>query len=167
MSFAMYQVRQPILARFGAADSPLSLPDVSLGTGLLLLAFFVLGFMFYAGLFAAVGATINSEQEAQQAQMPVVLMLVSSIMFAQNILLQPEGTLSRVMSTLPFSAPIVMPLRMTVAPVPPAQIAISLASVALGSVAAVWLASRIYRVGLLMYGKRPSVRELLRWVRAK
>jgi ABC-2 type transport system permease protein len=167
MSFAMYQVRQPILARFGAADSPLSLPDVSLATGLLLLAFFVLGFMFYAGLFAAVGATINSEQEAQQAQMPVVLMLVSSIMFAQNILLQPEGILSRVMSTLPFSAPIVMPLRMTVAPVPPAQIAISLASVTLGSVAAVWLASRIYRVGLLMYGKRPSVRELLRWVRAK
>lgn len=167
MSAGMYQLRQPILAKFGAADVPFTLPAISLGMGAVLLAFFVLGFMFYAGLFAAVGATINSEQEAQQAQMPVVLLLVSSIMFAQNILLQPEGMLSRVMSTLPFSAPIVMPLRMTVAPVPPGQIALSLASVAIGAVLAVWLASRIYRVGLLMYGKRPTVREVLRWVRAR
>jgi ABC-2 type transport system permease protein len=167
MSAGMYQLRQPILAKFGAADVPFSLPAISLGMGAVLLAFFVLGFMFYAGLFAAVGATINSEQEAQQAQMPVVLLLVSSIMFAQNILLQPEGMLSRVMSTLPFSAPIVMPLRMTVAPVPPGQIALALASVAIGAVLAVWLASRIYRVGLLMYGKRPTVREVLRWVRAR
>lgn len=167
MSFAMYQVRQPILAKFGAADAPMSMPDVSLGMGLVLLAFFLLGFMLYAGLFAAVGATINSEQEAQQAQMPVVLLLVSSIMFAQNILLQPEGMLSRVMSTLPFSAPIVMPLRMTVAPVPPEQIAVSLVSVLLGAIGATWLASRIYRVGLLMYGKRPSVGEVLKWVRAR
>jgi ABC-2 type transport system permease protein len=167
MSAGMYQIRQPILAKFGAADVPFSLPSISLGMGVVLLAFFVLGFMFYAGLFAAVGSTINSEQEAQQAQMPVVLLLVSSIMFAQNILLQPDGMLSRVMSTLPFSAPIVMPLRMTVAPVPPGQIALALASVAIGAVLAVWIASRIYRVGLLMYGKRPTFREVLRWVRAR
>jgi len=60
-----------------------------------------------------------------------------------------------------------MPLRMTVAPVPPSEIAIALASVALGALAAVWLASRIYRVGLLMYGKRPSIGEVLKWVRQR
>jgi ABC-2 type transport system permease protein len=167
MSFLMYQVRQPILAKFGAAQTPLGLPDVSLGLGLIVLGFFVLGFMFYAGLFAAVGATVNSEQEAQQAQMPVVLLLVTSIMFLQNILTQPDSMLSRVLSMLPFSAPIVMPLRMTVAPVPPAEVAIALASVGLGAVGSVWLASRIYRVGLLMYGKRPSVREIFKWVGQK
>jgi ABC-2 type transport system permease protein len=88
-------------------------------------------------------------------------------MFAQNILLQPEGMLSRVMSFLPFSAPIIMPLRMTVAPVPPMEIALSLMSVLVGAIVTVWIASRIYRVGLLMYGKRPSVREVFRWARQR
>ena len=167
MSFVMYQVRQPILAKFGADTMALSMPDISLGVGLIVLAFFVLGFMFYAGLFAAAGATVNSEQEAQQAQMPVVLLLVTSITFLQNILTQPDSTLSRVLSMLPFSAPIVMPLRMTVAPVPPMEVAIALLSVSLGAVASVWLASRIYRVGLLMYGKRPGIREIFKWVGQK
>jgi len=167
MSFVMYQARQPILKFFGAAQVPMGLPDISLGLGLIVFAFFVLGFMLYAGLFAAVGATVNSEQEAQQAQMPVVLLLITSIMFLQNILTQPDSMLSRVLSMLPFSAPIVMPLRMTVAPVPPSEVAIALLSVSLGAVGSVWLASRIYRVGLLMYGKRPSIREVFRWVGQK
>lgn len=167
MSYLIFLARQPILAKLGAAQTSVGLPDVSLGLGLIVLGFFVMGFMFYAGLFAAVGATVNSEQEAQQAQMPVVLLLVTSIMFLQNILTQPDSMLARILSMLPFSAPIVMPLRMTVAPVPPAEIAIALTSVALGAVASVWLASRIYRVGLLMYGKRPSVREIFKWVGQK
>lgn len=167
MSFVMYQARQPILKFFGAAQVPMGLPDVSLGLGLIVLAFFVMGFMLYAGLFAAVGATVNSEQEAQQAQMPVVLLLITSIMFLQNILTQPDSMLSRVLSMLPFSAPIVMPLRMTVAPVPPSEVAIALLSVTVGALASVWLASRIYRVGLLMYGKRPTIREVFKWVGQK
>ena len=167
MSYLIFLVRQPILAQFGAAQTSMGLPDVSLGLGLIVLGFFVMGFMFYAGLFAAVGATVNSEQEAQQAQMPVVLLLVTSIMFLQNILTQPDSMLARILSMLPFSAPIVMPLRMTVAPVPASEIAIALSSVALGAVASVWLASRIYRVGLLMYGKRPSIREIVKWVGQK
>ena len=167
MSVVMYKVRQPILAKFGADTMAFSMPDISLGVGLVVLAFFVLGFMFYAGLFAAAGATVNSEQEAQQAQMPVVLLLVTSITFLQNILTQPESTLSRVLSVLPFSAPIVMPLRMTVAPVPALEVALALLSVSLGAVGSVWLASRIYRVGLLMYGKRPSIREVVKWIGQK
>lgn len=164
MSVLIYQVRAPILASLGAASTPLAIPDVGFSTAAMLLGFFVLGFLFYAGLFAAVGSTINSEQEAQQAQMPVVLLLVTSVMFIQNVLMQPDGALSRILSALPFSAPIVMPLRMTVAPVPVAQIALALASVALGAVFTTWFAGRIYRVGLLMYGKRPTFRELLTWI---
>ncbi|WP_337169978.1 ABC transporter permease [Gemmatimonas aurantiaca] len=167
MSVLMYQLRAPILASLGAASTPLAIPDVGFTTAFTLLGFFVLGFMFYAGLFAAVGSTINSEQEAQQAQMPVVLLLVTSVMFVQNVLMQPDGALSRILSTLPFSAPIVMPLRMTVAPVPTSQIVLSLVSVALGAVFTTWFAGRIYRVGLLMYGKRPTFREMLTWVNRK
>lgn len=164
MAVAMYQVRAPILAAFGAASTPLTIPNVGLTAALALTGFFVLGFMFYAGLFAAVGSTINTEQEAQQAQMPIVLLLVASIMFVQNILMQPDGLLARTMSLLPFSAPIVMPLRMTVIPVPALEISLALASVAAGAVLTTWLSGRIYRVGLLMYGKRPTFREMLTWV---
>ena len=165
MSFLMWKIRAPILAKMGAPQMSGGLPDITPVTGLILLAFFVLGFMFYAGLFAAVGATVNSEQEAKQAQMPVVLLLVCSVMFVQNVLLTPDSTLSRTLSLLPFSAPIVMPLRMTVAPVPALDIVMALLSVALGAVFTTWLASRIYRVGLLMYGKKPTMREVLKWVR--
>jgi len=147
------------------AATPMTIPQVSWGMAAVLIGFFVLGFMLYAGLFAAVGATVNSEQEAQQAQMPVVLLLISSMMFAQNVMLQPDGTLARVLSLLPFSAPIVMPLRMTVAPVDTLDIGLALLSVALGAVGTVMIASRIYRTGLLMYGKRPSIREVFRWLR--
>jgi len=167
MSVVMWQVRGPLLSRFGVDAAPFAMPDVGVGLAILLLTFFILGFFLYAGLFAAAGASVSSEQEAQQAQMPIVLLLVSSIMFAQNILMQPDGGLARTLSMLPHSASIVMPLRMTVAQVPPSELAIALVSVALGGALSVWLAGRIYRVGLLMYGKRPTLRELLRWLRAR
>ena len=133
---------------------------------LVLLLFFVLGYVFYAARFAAVGAMVNSEQEAQQAQLPVVLMLVSSVMMLQAIVTRPDGTLSRVMSLLPFSSPIVMPLRMAVVPVSALDIIVSIALVGGGCLAVVWLAGKIYRVGMLMYGKRPTVMELFRWVKS-
>ncbi len=164
MSAALYFAREPVLSFMGISSSPFTIPAITLSAGLVLLGFFVLGFLFYAGLFAAVGATINTEQEAQQAQMPVVLLLVASVIFVQNILMQPDGSLSLVMSLLPFSAPIVMPLRMTVAPVPGLQVAAALLSVAVGAALTTWLAGRIYRVGLLMYGKRPGLREVLNWI---
>jgi ABC-2 type transport system permease protein len=167
MSYTLYQVRTPILAKFGVNAAPFAIPDVGMGMVALLLAFFILGFLLYAGLFAAAGASVSSEQEAQQAQMPIVLLLVSSIIFAQNIIMQPDGGMARLFSMMPHSAPIIMPLRMTVSPVPPSEIAIALASVTLGALLSIWVAGRIYRVGLLMYGKRPSFGELLKWVRRR
>lgn len=164
--FVLYQIRQPLLVRFGVESATFPLPDISFGLTLLLLLFFVLGYVFYASLFAAVGATVNSEQEAQQAQLPVVLMLVSSVVLLQAIVTRPDGGLARLLSLLPFSAPIVMPLRMAVVPVSVFDVVLSLALLAAGCWGVVWLAARIYRVGMLMYGKRPTTRELLRWVRS-
>jgi ABC-2 type transport system permease protein len=163
-ALAMNKARGPILSAMGITSAPFELPALSWGTGALLIAFFVLGFVFYAAAFAAVGAMVDNEQEAQQAQMPVVLLLVASIVFVQNILLQPEGTLATVMGMLPFSAPIVMPLRLSSSQVPPGQVAMALASVTIGAAVVTWVASRIYRVGILMYGKRPTMRELARWI---
>ena len=167
MTYAIYELRQPLLAKFGVDAAPFVMPDIGTATLLLLIAFFLLGFMMFAGLFAAAGATVSSEQDAQQAQMPVILLLVSAIIFVQNIMMQPESGLSRTMSMLPWSASIVMPLRMTVSPVPASEIIIALLSVSIGAVLSVFLAARIYRVGLLTYGKRADLREVLRWIRQR
>lgn len=148
----------------GADSLSSMLPAVDPVTLVALLAFFVLGYTFYASLYAAVGSMVNSEQEAQQASLPVSMLLVASAVFLQPILLSPNGTMARVMGLLPFSAPIAMPLRMASTSVPGWEILASLASVALGCVVAIWLAARIYRVGLLMYGKRPTLREVGRWL---
>jgi ABC-2 type transport system permease protein len=142
---------------FNALPSP--------GTALVILAYFVLGFIFYASLFAAVGAMISSQEDVQQAAMPVMVMLVSSVIFMAPILTRPDSPLARVMTLLPFSAPILMPLRMSLVSVPWYELVISIGGVVLSCMAAIWVSARIYRVGLLMYGKRPSFSELARWVR--
>ena len=161
----LLRYRGPILERFGASEMSFTPPDVSVGMGLMLLLFFVAGYVFYSALFAAVGAMVSSEQEAQQALMPIILLLVSSFVFFQPILSNPTSGLAHTLSWLPFSAPIVMPLRMAVIPVAGWEVAVALISVAAGSYIAVWVAARIYRTGMLMYGKRPTLRELGRWLR--
>ena len=161
----LLRYRGPILERFGASEMSFTPPDVTVGMGLMLLLFFVAGYVFYSALFAAVGAMVSSEQEAQQALMPIMLLLVSSFIFFQPILSNPTSGLAHTLSWLPFSAPIVMPLRMAVIPVAGWEVAVALLSVAAGSYIAVWVAARIYRTGMLMYGKRPTLRELARWLR--
>jgi ABC-2 type transport system permease protein len=169
MSYLMYLVRAPIMRSFGAAPeamaSAMRIPSVSPGVGLILIAFFVLGFTFYAALFGAVGSMVSNQEDVQQAATPVMIMLVSSIIFMSPILLAPSGTLAVVMSILPFSAPLMMPMRMALVAVPWYEIAGALVSVTVGCIVAIWLSARIYRVGLLMYGKRPSFKELTRWIR--
>ncbi|MBA2707178.1 MAG: ABC transporter permease [Gemmatimonadaceae bacterium] len=160
----MLKLRQPILQKFGVTSIPFSLPEISPGLGLLLLLFFILGFIFYASLYAAVGASVNTEQEAQQAVQPLLILLVATAVFINPILFNPTSRLASVMSWLPFSAPIIMPLRLSLGSVPWYELAGSLIGLLLACFGAVWIAARIYRVGLLMYGKRPTLREMGRWL---
>jgi ABC-2 type transport system permease protein len=164
-SYALYRARAPVLARLGLPPIPWDLPHIPLGTALLLIAFFLLGYAFYAALFAAIGAMVSSEQEAQQVQLPVAMMLVASALFIQPVLMAPESALAVALSLIPVSAPIIMPLRLSLVPVPASEIALALVAIAVGTAAVTWLAARIYRTGLLLYGKRPTLRELARWVR--
>jgi ABC-2 type transport system permease protein len=142
-----------------------SIPSFSPGLTLALLLFFVLGFIFYSCLYAAVGSTVNSESEAQQAATPVVMLLILTAICIQPVALAPQSSLAVVMSMLPFSAPMMMPMRMSLSSVPAWQLLVSLGGMLVGCVAAIWFSARIYRVGLLMYGKRPSIRELFKWLR--
>jgi ABC-2 type transport system permease protein len=160
----MFKLRQPILHKFGVQTLPFALPEISIGLALLLLLFFVLGFVFYSSLYAAVGSSVNTEQEAQQAVQPMLILLVATAIFINPILINPTSTLATVMSLLPFSSPIIMPLRLALGSVPWYELVIALVGVFLACLGATWLAARIYRVGLLMYGKRPTLREMGRWI---
>src|SRR5712672_545094 len=163
-TYVLLQLRAPIMEKLGAPTISFTLPDVSFGVGVLFLLFFLLGFIFYSSLYAAVGSSVNSESEARQAASPLMIMIVSTGGFIQPVLLNPTGTTARELSMVPIASPIIMPIRMAVTGVPPLEMAASLAFLAIGCVAALWLASRIYRVGLLMYGKRPTMKEMARWV---
>ena len=164
-SVLMARYRVSMLGQMGVNAVPVQFPTVSAGQLVMLILFFLLGYTFYAALFAAIGAMVNTEQEAQQAQMPVVLMLVISIMFLQPVLNNPEGSLATNLAWIPFSSPIVMPLRMTAVNVPGWEVGLSLFALLAGCYIAIYIAARIYRTGLLMYGKRPTLREVSRWVR--
>jgi ABC-2 type transport system permease protein len=163
-TYVLPKARAPIMARLGAPSMSFTLPDISLGAGIIFLLFFLFGFIFYSSLFAAVGSSVNSESEARQAASPLMIMIISTAVFIQPVLLNPTGTTAKVLSLVPFSSPIIMPIRMAVIGIPPLELAASLGLLAVGCIVALWLASRIYRVGLLMYGKRPSIREMARWV---
>ncbi len=164
-SVLMLRFRGAFLTLLGAEARPLQLPPIALSTGVLLLVFFLFGFLLYAALFASVGAMVSSEQEAQQAQIPVVMLLVVSIMFLQPVLASPDSPLAVTLSYIPFSAPVVMPLRMSAVSVPWWEIALSLIALISAGYLALFVAARIYRTGVLLTGKRPSLREVARWVR--
>ena len=155
----------------GAANSPglgllaLGIPPIPLWAAVALFCCFVMGFIFYASLFAAVGAMVNSQEDVQQAATPVMLLLVSSVIFMGPIMANPGSTMARTMSMLPTSAPIIMPLRITLVPVPWIEVVGALSGVAAACAAAIWISGRVYRVGLLMYGKKPSIGELARWIK--
>ncbi|MBM3907199.1 MAG: ABC transporter permease [Gemmatimonadetes bacterium] len=163
---ALYQFREPIFLKLGIPAAPaLTLPNVPPSLIAALVLFFVLGYGLYAALFAAVGAMVSSQEDANQAAQPVVMLLVFSIIFAQPVMLNPTSRLSEIVSWIPFSAPVIMPIRMSSISVPWYELTATIAGVAVTMALCVWLSARIYRVGLLMYGKRPSMRELARWVR--
>ncbi len=160
----MFKLRAPLMAKLGAASSAFTFPAISPTAAILLFLFFVLGFIFYASLYAAVGSSVNSEQEAKQAMTPVLLFIITTAVFIQPVLLNPTGRMAQVLSLLPFSSPIIMPIRMAVTAVPAWELVVSLIVLILACFGAMWVASRIYRIGLLMYGKKPSFRELGRWI---
>ena len=115
------------------------------------------------GMYAIVGAMVSSEQEAQQASQPLMLIVLSPLFLLQAVLFNPATQVAKVTSMIPFAAPVLMPLRLSLVPVPNSEIALSLALNAIACIAVMWVAARVYRVGILMYGKRASIREVARW----
>lgn len=157
----------PIMQAMGLATAPTTIPSLSLATAGVFLLFFLLGFTFFTTMFAAAGSMVSSTQDAQQVATPLTLLIIPSILLLAPVLMDPSGTLAVAVSLIPFTSPILMPVRMSLTSVPWLEVVASVALMLLACLAAIWLAARIYRVGVLMYGKKPSLGELMRWVRAR
>lgn len=127
--------------------------------------FFLLGYILYSGMAAALGAMANSEQELQQMNIFLMLPLIACSGIVFQVVTDPDGTLARVFSFIPFCTPLIMYVRIAVHQPPWYEIAISIAALVATILAILWFAARVYRVGILMYGKKPNLPELLRWLR--
>ena len=139
-----------------------SVPPAMLG---LLLSFFLFGFLLYASIYAAMGAAMTTEQEAQSVQMIVLVPLFIPLIFVGAITNEPGGTLATALSLIPFCAPIAMPMRLATIRVPAIEIALSLALLGVCVAAVAWIGGRIYRIGILSTGRKPSLAELGKWLR--
>ncbi len=143
-------------------DNVLSLDLI--GSLFLLVIFFLGGYLLYASLFAALGAALDNEADSQQFIMPVMMPLIISIYVAMASLRNPAGDLAFWFSMIPFTSPVVMMARIPFQP-PIWQIALSITILIVSFIVTTWFAGRVYRTGILMYGKKVSYKELWKWFR--
>jgi ABC-2 type transport system permease protein len=148
-----------------AVQAGFQMPTITADLIGVVLLFFLLGFFFYAALYAAVGSMCSTQQEAQQTATPVTMIIVLGMIFMFSLVNEPSGSLARVMTFIPFFTPLVVPVRYAISPLHPGEVLLGVVVMLLGIIAVVWVGARIYRVGILSYGKKPSLRELWRWVR--
>ena len=126
--------------------------------------FFLLGYLLYATLFAAIGSVVESNTDSQQFTLPVTVPLIIGILSAIYVINNPDSSFAIWMSMIPFTSPIVMMVRIPFG-VPIWQVAVS-ALLLLGTfIGMTWVAAKIYRTGILMYGKKLSYKELFRWLK--
>ncbi len=130
------------------------------------LIYFVGGYLLYAAMFAAVGSAVENVQDSQQFQMPVTLPIIFGLIGMINAMRDPGGAMAFWLSMVPFTSPMVMVARIPYG-VPAWELALSIVLLVSTFLAMVWLAGKIYRVGIFMYGKKPSFKELAKWITYK
>ena len=161
--------RAALVSRMGGGDPEVGqvfqVPHVSGTTALVFIAFFLGGFFLYSAMFAAVAATCSTEQEARQSQVPVTVLIMIAFFGSFATLANPESRLAVTLSLVPFTAPIATPARWAAGNLTALDVIGSLTLLLGGTVLVTWIAARIYRVGILMTGKRPNLKELLRWIK--
>ena len=149
-----------IIAQIKSLTSGINLIQIFI----LFLFYFIAGYLMYSSLFAAVGSAVDAEADTQQFILPVTLPLILSFILIQPIIDNPDGSLAFWMSIIPFTSPIIMMVRLPFG-VDSWQIIISMTILISTFIMTTWLASKIYRTGILMYGKKASFRELLKWLK--
>lgn len=127
--------------------------------------FFLVGYLLYASLFSAIGSAVEQQQDAQGLMLPVMMPIILSIVFIQPIIESPNSPLAVALSMIPFFSPIPMVVRVAVADVPFWQPLLSFLLMVATFLGSVWVSARIYRIGILMYGKKAKLADLIRWMR--
>jgi ABC-2 type transport system permease protein len=147
------------------AGSSFTLPNIPPLVFVYFVLFFLMGYFIYATFYAVVGSMVTTTQEGGQLALPIVLLLVMGFYLSFNVIRSPNSSLAFWASMFPFFAPITMLVRIVTETPPLWQILLSLGIGVVTVVALMWVAARIYRVGMLMYGKKASIPEVLRWIR--
>ena len=128
------------------------------------LFYFISGYLFYGSLFAAIGSAVDNETDTQQFMFPMTMPLILAFVLAQSVVVNaPNGSIAVWLSMIPFTSPVVMMVRLPFG-VPVWQILVSMLSMISGFIFTVWLAGRIYRIGILTFGKKPSYKEIWKWL---
>lgn len=130
------------------------------------LFFFLFGYLLYAALFAAIGSAVDSEADTQQFMLPITIPLIFSFVMAQYIMQEPQGPMAFWFSIIPLTSPVIMMVRIPFG-VPYYQVILSMVLLLLGFLGTTWMAGKIYRTGILMYGKKVNYKELWKWIRYK
>jgi ABC-2 type transport system permease protein len=162
-----------IAGALGAGESTVSaltqgtaLPNVPLSVGVAFVLYFAGGFFLFATLFAVVGAIVTNSQEAQQFVFPILMPFVLGLFIAMSAAENPNSTVAVIGSLVPFTSPMVMPVRASVSGVDIWQLVLSLVLLFATAAAMIWVAAKIYRVAIFATGQKPTGREIMRWMRA-
>ena len=145
--------------------SGVSMPKISASLMILFIVYYLLGYFLYATLYAMVGAMVSNEDDGQQVQWPITMTFAASFVVSTLAMENPNSVAVIVLSLIPFFGPSLMFLRIALGSAPAWQIAASIGLLVVTIITVVWIAAKIYRVGVLMYGKRPTLPELVRWLK--
>jgi ABC-2 type transport system permease protein len=154
-----------VLSSLAFVPEDAGIPSLEPSLAVHFLICFVLGYFLYASFYAAIGSAFNNVQEAQQLASVAVIFLIAPLVLFVPVINDPGATWAAVASMVPLFTPLLMMLRIAVKEPPLWQIAVGYGGTALFVLFMIWLTARIYRVGILMYGKKPTVKEIWRWVR--
>jgi ABC-2 type transport system permease protein len=154
-----------VLSTGAAVGAGFDLPKISVSLMIFFMVYYLLGYFLYAALYAMIGAMVSNEDDGQQVQWPVSMTFAMSIVLSTLAMQNPNGVAVTILSLIPFFGPSLMFLRIAIGSAPAWQIAASITLLIVTIVVVTWIAAKIYRVGVLMYGKRPTLPELARWLR--
>lgn len=148
-----------------ASEMPFDIPTIGAELWITFILFFLLGYLIYSALFAAVGSAVDSESDTQQLMLPIMLPIILPMLFLGRVAQDPDSTFSIITSMIPFFSPMLMPVRVAMTDVPAWEYLSAIALMTGTFIGLIWLSSRIYRVGILMYGKKASFKEMAKWIR--
>ncbi|HEX6558268.1 MAG TPA: ABC transporter permease, partial [Longimicrobiales bacterium] len=142
-----------------------AVPHVPLSVGVIFLLFFLGGFLIYSTIYATIGSIATTNQEAQQLVFPAVMPLIIGFLMANTALRNADAGMAKAGSIIPFTSPLVMPVRAVLGSASTIEVALSFVLLVVTAFLMLWLAGKIYRIGIFATGKRPSMKEVARWIR--